>query len=92
MIAPFTREGQDPQAWAALVRQFQPTPVHLVWVTVPPEVALARRINRNLARDRKAQGQQALPSVPDPVVPFLAADGAAEPRAEARRVLGLVAG
>jgi hypothetical protein len=64
--------------------------VHLIWVTVPPEVALARRIRRNLARDAVAVGSVPLPPAPAPVVEHLAASGSAEPQSEAIRIARLV--
>ncbi len=91
MIAPFTAECADPQAWSGLVRQLKPAQVHLIWVTVPPEVALARRIRRNLARDRTAVGNGTPPAPAVPVVPFVAASGAIDPAAEAVRVARLTA-
>jgi predicted kinase len=90
MIAPFTAESADPGAWAGLVRQLAPARVVLVWVTVPPELALARRVQRNLPRDRTA-GQLPPPmSTPEPAVEFVAASGAVEAGGEARRVASLI--
>ncbi len=92
MVAPFTAECSDPQAWAELTRQLQPSVVHLIWVTVPPEVALARRLQRNLARDRSAVGAQVPPPTPAPVVPHLAASGSVDAPPEAERILRLIQG
>ena len=89
MIAPFTSECADPQAWSRLVRQLKPAWVQLIWVTVPPEVALARRIRRNLARDRTAAGNGTPPAPALPVVPFVSASGATDPKLEAVRVARL---
>ncbi|GGM10983.1 hypothetical protein GCM10011594_33650 [Nakamurella endophytica] len=90
MVAPFTSEIRDPAAFDALAAQLSPARVLLVWVTVPPEVALARRLRRNLPRDRAAD-LSAVPAateqVPPPAVPHLAADGAAESGAEAARLV-----
>ncbi|WP_157695216.1 AAA family ATPase [Nakamurella panacisegetis] len=91
MIAPFTRECSDPVAWDRLSAQVGGAQVQLVWVTVSPEIALARRVARNLARDRTAQPGVVPPAVPPPVVDHLAASGSADPEAEAVRVAGLVA-
>ena len=90
MIAPFTAECADPQAWSALTRQLAPAQVRLVWVTVAPEVALARRIRRNLARDAVAATAGPLPPAPDPVVDHLVGSGSAEPQGEAMRIVRLV--
>lgn len=90
MIAPFTAECADRQAWLELTRQLTPALVRLIWVTVPPEVALARRIRRNLARDAGA-GNAAVPQpAPGPVVDHVVASGSAEPQGEASRILRLV--
>jgi len=90
MIAPFTAECADQQAWLQLTRQLAPAQVCLIWVTVPPEVALARRIRRNLARDAAA-GTAAVPApAPDPVVEHLSASGSAEPQGEAARIARVV--
>ena len=90
MIAPFTAECADQRAWAALTRQLAPARVRLIWVTVPPEVALSRRIRRNLSRDVEAVSGQAPPPAPTPVVDHLSASGAAEPQGEAARIARLV--
>ena len=89
MIAPFTAESSDREAWAELARQLSPARATLVWVTVPPEVALARRLQRNLPRDRSAQLVSAPPPAPTPVIDFLSASGSAEPLGEARRIADL---
>jgi predicted kinase len=91
MIAPFTAEVTDAARWTELVGLLG-TRTELVWVTVPPEVAWARRQQRGLPRDVAAAGPAA--ALPEPVVPHVAADGAAEPDGEAARVaaaLGLTA-
>ena len=90
IIAPFTAECADARAWAHLTRQFAPARVALIWVTVPPEVALARRRRRNLARD-VAAGSAAPPRpAAPPVVEHLVASGAAEPGREAARIVRLM--
>ncbi len=89
MIAPFTAECTDERAYAQLAKQLAPARVQLVWVTVPPEVALARRRRRNLARDAAARDAQPVPATP-PVVDHVAASGAAEPRGESIRVLRFI--
>ncbi len=89
MIAPFTAECSDAGVWATLVRQLTPAFVNLIWVTVPPEVALARRQRRNLARDRSAALAAAPTAWSAPVVDHLAASGSAEPLPEARRLARL---
>ncbi len=92
MIAPFTAESSDAAAWAELSRQLSPARVLLVWVTVPPEVALARRVQRNLPRDRSAGLVAKARPTPIPVIEFLPASGAAEPFGEARRIAALAGG
>ena len=88
MIAPFTRECSNRQAWSLLADQVGDAHVRLVWVTVPPEVALARRIARNLARDRTAGAVP--PPTPAPVVEYIEASGSADPALEAARVAALI--
>lgn len=90
MVAPFTTECSDRPAWDELTRQLQPSVVRLIWMTVPPEVALARRRERNLARDRSAAGAQVPPPAPAPVVSHLAASGSLDAPAEARRIVRLI--
>ncbi len=87
MIAPFTAEVSTVEAWAGVTRLFRPVRVFLVWTAVDPAVAWERRRRRNLPRDRAATG----PSVEVvPAVPYVGADGAADPAAEARRVGALL--
>jgi sugar-phosphatase len=90
MIAPFTAECTDRNAWLELSRQLAPARVHLIWVTVPPEVALARRIRRNLARDASAATAELPMTTPTPVVDHVPASGTAEPQGEAARLARLV--
>jgi predicted kinase len=90
MIAPFTAECTDRLAWSELTRQLAPAQVRLIWVTVPPEVALARRIRRNLARDALAASAGPPRPAPIPVVDHLSASGSAEPQGEAMRIARLV--
>jgi predicted kinase len=87
LIAPFTTESSNSGAWSEVVRQLRPAHVTLVWVTVPPDVALARRVQRNLPRDRSAQRGAAPTQAGQPVIDFLPASGAADPDAEARSVV-----
>lgn len=85
LIAPFTAESSDQAAWAELGRQLTPARVVLIWVTVSTEEALARRVRRNLPRDRTAGTAPPRP-VSAPVVAHLAASGAADPVQEAARI------
>lgn len=85
LIAPFTAESADHLAWAELVRQLTPARVVLVWVTVSAEEALARRVRRNLPRDRTA-GSQVPKPVATPEVAYVAASGAGDPAQEADRI------
>jgi predicted kinase len=89
LIAPFTAETSDAAAWSELVRQLQPAQVTLVWVTVPPEVALARRVQRNLPRDRTAHLIATPQQARSPVVDFFPASGVADPHAEAGSIAAL---
>lgn len=90
MIAPFTRECSEPESFAQMVAQLGTARVRLIWVTVPPEVALARRVARNQARDRSASTVVARLSTPRPVVDHIEASGAADPVAEAVRIAAIV--
>ncbi len=88
MIAPFTAECADAAAWSALVGQLSPARVILVWVSVDRDLALARRRRRNLSRDSALTAEASLPPpVPEPVVHYLPADGAADPTSEATRLM-----
>ncbi len=89
MIAPFTAEISAAAAWSELSRQLSPARVVLVWVTVPPAVALARRQQRNLPRDRSARVVATPARTLLPVVDFLPASGEVEPFGEARRIAHL---
>lgn len=91
MIAPFTAESSDSAAWAALADRFRPASVYLVWVSVPPEIAVARRAQRGLPRDRVvADFSGRLPPVGlEPVVDHLTVSGTADARNEAIRIAGL---
>lgn len=88
MVAPFTSECGDPVSWAQLERRLRPAEVVLVWVSVTPEVALARRLARNCARDRKVVLADGPLEFAIPAVPFLPASGSARPDAEADRIVG----
>lgn len=85
LIAPFTAESTDRAAWAELARQLNPARAVLVWVTVSAEQALARRIRRNLPRDRTAGVAAPAPAL-RPAVAHVAASGAADPAQEAVRI------
>lgn len=90
MIAPFTAECSDKGAWSELAARFAPAPVRLIWVSVPPDLALARRIERNLPRDRAMAGRSPVLPPPRPVIDHLTASGSADPTAEAARIVGLL--
>lgn len=97
MIAPFTAEISDPALWRSLEAVLAPAPVVLVYVRVPADIARQRRVRRNLARDRPATADRTKPDQPDlppvrptPTVPHLLADGTADARLEARRLIELV--
>ncbi len=92
LVAPFTAESSGAAAWSELAGGLSPARVVLVWVTVPAEVALARRVHRDTPRDRAARLDPAPPRpAPLPAVDFLPASGAAEPFGEARRIAALAA-
>jgi hypothetical protein len=92
LVAPFTAERADPRAWQAFSGQLLAPPDRplLVEVGLAPELALARRRRRGLARDRSVGGPGGsavpAPRAPSPVADLLA-DGAADPVAEAARLL-----
>ena len=87
LIAPFTSEVRDADAWAAFGARFDPVPVRLVWVAVPAAVARERRRRRNLPRDTAwTQPATTGAEAPLPVVPHLLADGTADPATEAVRL------
>jgi predicted kinase len=90
IVAPFTGEVADPVRWAALPERFPGVPVRLVWVAVSAAEAQRRRRARNLPRDAAwvGAGADVMPAPPVPVVPYLAADGAVDPAAEAARLAG----
>jgi hypothetical protein len=94
MIAPFTAECSDAVAWSALADRFRPASVHLVWVSVPPEIAVARRAQRGLPRDRVVVNSPDLsrPPASQPVVDHLSVSGTADARNEAIRIAGVTTG
>ena len=55
VVAPFTRERRDPDAWAALARRLEAAggEPHLVWISMPAAVALSRLQARGAERDRR---------------------------------------
>jgi predicted kinase len=95
LVAPFTREGADAEAWQQLAHAMSPAVPFLIWVDVPPAVALQRRQQRRLARDRTASlltGHELGAEFPRPVVDHLLANGAAPTEVEAERLAGLLGG
>jgi len=93
LVAPFTSEVSDPDAWAEFTGRFGAIPLRLVWVAVPAAVARDRRRLRNLPRDAAwapASGTES--DAPLPVVPHLLADGTADPATEATRLAALLLG
>ncbi|WP_154674232.1 AAA family ATPase [Nakamurella lactea] len=104
LIAPFTAERTDAAAWQAFSEPLTAVarPL-LVEVVVDPELALTRRSRRGLPRDRQvgaaaasgtpaaavARVVPAAPSSPSPAAD-LHADGAADPAAEATRLVELI--
>lgn len=54
LVAPFTTERADPQAWKDLAERFRELKVEprLVWVDCPPQLILTRMRQRGAVRDR----------------------------------------
>ena len=54
VVGPFTRERHDPAAWAAVVGRLTVAggEPHLLWLSLPAAVAVARLQGRGAARDR----------------------------------------
>lgn len=95
LVAPFTREGADAETWQKLAQAMSPAVPLLIWVDVPPAVALQRRQQRGHARDRTASsltGHGLGDEFPRPVVDHLLANGAAPTKVEAERLAGLLGG
>ena len=95
LVAPFTREGADAEAWQQLAQAMSPAAASLIWVDVPPAVALQRRQQRGHARDQTASsltGQGLVGEFPRPVVDHMLANGAAPTKVEAERLAGLLGG
>lgn len=94
LVAPFTREGSDRQAWEQLALAVRPAVPVLIWVDVPPAVALQRRQQRGHARDRTALSPAAHSvgdASPRPLFEHLLADGTAPTELEVERLVGLLA-
>lgn len=90
LVAPFTAELADPASWqqfsAGLVTSagLPADRVLLVRTTIDPEIAVARRAGRGLARDRTFTP----PAAADQLgAEDLLADGAGDPAAEAHRIV-----
>ena len=95
LVAPFTREGADAEAWQHLAQAMWPAVPLLIWVDVPPAVALQRRQQRGHARDRTAvslTGHGLGAEFHRPVVDHVLANGAAPTTVEAERLAGLLGG
>lgn len=93
LIAPFTTEVSDQAAFTAMAAKLAPARVVLIWVTVPSELAMARRRRRNLPRDQATlrEADVSTAAVPvRPVVEHLVGDGAADPGPEAARLVTAV--
>lgn len=87
LVAPFTTEISDPNAWADAFADFEPTAVTLIWVAVPPDVAHERRRRRGLPRDLAATLEDRHAAATRPVVPHLPVNGAAPTTVEVARIL-----
>lgn len=72
LIAPLTQEVSSETAWHHLVTLVEPGRAVLVWLTIDPEVGLARRQDRGQVRDASVRAHRGV----SPVVPALRLDGA----------------
>ena len=87
IVAPFSREVADAGAWREMTELLDPAGVCLVWVKVPPEVAVERRRARGLPRDVAANlSDHDRRVAAAPVVAHVVADGTFDPAQEAGRV------
>jgi predicted kinase len=98
LVAPFTAERRDAQAWQSLSRQLSAAggrPM-LVWISLPVEEILSRLRRRAAPRDAaKLTGEREYAAAladaaAPPAVPHLALDGLSSPLEQARRVLGAI--
>lgn len=87
LVAPFTTEVFDADAFARLAGELHPSVARLVWVEVPAEVTAARRRQRNLPRDAAGTSESRPPG--RPVVPHVVADGSAPSSVEVARLAAL---
>ena len=93
LVAPFTREAADTEAWQQLAHAMRPGVPLLIWVDVPPAVALQRRQQRGHARDHTASsltGHELATEFPKPLVDHVLANGAAPTQVETERLAGLL--
>jgi predicted kinase len=95
LVAPFTAERRDAQAWRSLRRQLAEAggrPM-LVWLSLPVEEILRRLRRRAAPRDAAKLTDELAYAVAlaelaaPPAVPHLAVDGMSSPPEQARRVL-----
>ena len=75
LVAPFTQEVADRDAWAQLCAPFGAIPVVLLWVTAPPQVIAERRRHRSLPRDLAADLSRHRRPPAGPAVEHFAIDG-----------------
>jgi predicted kinase len=97
LVAPFTTQIRDPDRWRAWVDDLGGEPVHLVWVSVAPDLLRRRLVDRGTDRDggkledfSTFLGRMA-PGTPPPV-PHLAVDNTGSLPELSARVEDLVAG
>jgi predicted kinase len=95
MVAPFTSEVRDPTAWAAMTAVLPVAQVRLVWVRISPAAAAERRRARGMPRDVAAElaggsGEAHVEAVPLPAMAHILADGTADARIEADRLVALL--
>ena len=97
LIAPFTAERSDAEAWRALAERLRAASgnPHLVWLQADRELIAERMRRRGAARDagQLAHLDQggALPDMAAPEVPHIAVDARLDPEAQAAAVAGAIA-
>ncbi len=93
MIAPFTAERQDPDAWDRLASQLADTGgrVRLVWIRISPGLLIDRLVARAAPRDQgkidDLPGYIASLDLDPPRAPHIEVDGALTASEQATRIL-----
>jgi predicted kinase len=91
LVAPFTREQRQPDAWRRVTERLHGGRVHLVWLTLPPDELLRRMRERGAERDRPKLDDAAaflarLDQLP-PAVPHIAVDATADIADQCAKIL-----